>query len=285
VVVRNVPPTAAEFLRDHLTPGVPLVVHGGLSDWPVPPPWDSAFLVDAVGDLRVPLYDTLFTLVGLTTFSDYCERYLATDVDEPGPYLRWFASYSDRRLPWSDEAFAALSRSWHAPRWLPQSGFVFPDLGADPVVDSFPAKALFFCGRGGMTSWHVDPWHSDAYLCQTLGTKRVVIYAPGTRAPADRDGLRSVIDEPPGTLPPGWPADPLVDVVLRPGDSVFIPQDHPHAVVATTASMSISWNFVHAARQQAFRELVAGGGVEDPGYRRYAPRHLSVGTQPEVVGP
>lgn len=269
MTIRATAPTQEEFLRDHLTPGAPLVVRDALG-WPAQPPWAFEDLVDRVGSQRVPLYDNLFTLVGVSTFRDYFDRYLTSDQHEHPPYLRWFARQSDQRLPWSDGAFEALADKWHAPQWLPEDGYVFPARPGpiDVTRDEFPAKGIFVCGRGSMTSWHVDPWHSDAYLCQVTGTKRIVLFEPGTTAPKDRDELFTVMDRP-GKLPPSWPQHPLVDVVLEPGDCIFIPQDHPHAAAALAPSLSLTWNFVHQTHAEKHLDMVANGEVEDPAFRYF----------------
>jgi hypothetical protein len=265
MTIRTTPPTPQEFLDQHLVPGSPLVVTGGLSNWRDAPPWSFESLVEKVGAQRVPLYDSLFSLVGISTFRDYYDRFLGSTEESEPPYLRWFARQSDERLPWSDDAFEAVGASWHMPEWLPTDGYVFPVLPGptDVTRQPFPAKGIFICGRNGMTSWHVDPWHSDAYLCQVIGHKRIVLYPPGTPAPTDGDALRAVIDDP-SSLPAGWPAQPVLDVVLAPGDCIYIPQGHPHAAVALYPSLSITWNFVHSSHDEDHLQLLASGHDLEP---------------------
>ncbi|MFI9407029.1 cupin-like domain-containing protein [Nocardia sp. NPDC052316] len=258
-MITSTPPTRQEFVDRHLAVARPLVVRQGLNTWRIAPPWNFDTLVARVGDQRVPLYGSLFDFIGLSTFRNYHDRFLTSAAPTAQPaYLRWYTRQSEARLPWADSAFDALADFWHAPQWLPADGFVFPAYGGrtDVVRQSFPAKGIFVCGRGGMTRWHVDPWRSDAYLCQVIGHKRILLYRPGTAAPRDPEALGSVIDTP-DALPPGWPAEPLIDVVLAPGDCIYIPQDHPHAAVALSPSLSLTWNFVHRANDAGYRALVA----------------------------
>ncbi len=266
MTIRDTPPTRAQFISEHLSQSRPLVVRSGLNSWRDTPPWTFATLVEQVGGQRVPLYDSLFNLVGVSTFRNYVDRYFSASTSQTQPpYLRWFARQSNEHLPWSDDAFETLIGSWHMPEWLPVDGYTFPahQEPVDVTRQAFPAKGLFVCGRGGMTAWHVDPWHSDAYLCQATGHKRIVLYPPGTPSPTDGKALHTVLADP-DALPAGWPIEPLVDVVLAPGDCIYIPQDHPHAAVALSPSLSITWNFVHQSNDTGFQNLRDSGETLDP---------------------
>lgn len=233
-----------EFLTRFLAPRRPAVVRDALSDWRWAPEWRLERLVDRFGEHRVPLYDTLFSLRGLSTFGEYVSRYTGVDVAAVPPYLRWYARQSTDRMPWADAAFADLAADWTMPSWLPPSDYVFPRTTGpvDAARDPFPAKGLFVCGRGGHTRRHVDPWASDACLCQVTGSKHVVLYCP---TPAQRRAV------------------PEVDVVLRPGDCLYIPAGWPHAATALTDSVSITWNFVHQVHIADFERFLSAGGAAD----------------------
>ncbi|MFE3544321.1 cupin-like domain-containing protein [Nocardia sp. NPDC059177] len=265
LLIVDSPPTQREFVDSYLARSRPLVVRNGLQSWNMPPPWTFDSVLSMVGDQRAPIYDSLFTLTGLTTLRKYHARFVQNA--EPGarpPYLRWFSRQSAERLPWADDAFLALANSWHAPEWIPTEGYTFPAgaTAVDIARQSFPAKGIFVCGRGGMTRWHVDPWYSDAYLCQVIGHKRILLYPPETTTPADPEALFAVIDAP-GMLPPRWPSSPLIDVVLAPGDCAYIPQQHPHAALAMSPSLSLTWNFVHSANDTGYRSLPSSDAAED----------------------
>jgi hypothetical protein len=159
------------------------------------------------------------------------------------------------------------------PSWLPDSGYLFPRTRGtvNAATHAFPAKGLFICGTGGRTRLHVDPWASDACLCQVTGSKRFLMYPPEAGALlSDRHAVVDP-DRPDDTRFPRWrDATPALDEVLRPGDAIFIPSGWYHTAVALTDSVSITWNFVHEVHDRRFTTYLRSGGAADPvvGYFR-----------------
>src|SRR5947199_10777781 len=109
------------FADEFLGPGRPLLVRDALAGFGWAPPWTLSALTERFGEERVPLYDTLFSLRGLSTFRRYVERYTGNAVSGVPPYLRWFVRQSPEPLPWADGAFAALEADWTMPDWLPDA--------------------------------------------------------------------------------------------------------------------------------------------------------------------
>lgn len=259
--------TVDTFVDDFLVPGRPALARGALADWAWRPPWQLSTLTQRFGRCRVPLYDTLFALRGLSTFGDYVARYTGDAVTGVPPYLRWFARQSPDRLPWADSAFAELERDWAMPEWLPTSGYVFPLTRGrvDAAHDPFPAKGLFVCGKGGRTRLHADPWQSDACLCQATGDKRVIMFPPEASELLTAEEAVVDLDDPDDSAFPRWrDAQPGFDEVLRPGDAVFIPAGWYHTAIALADSVSITWNFVHEAQATRFQHYLDSAGADDP---------------------
>ncbi|MEO3928550.1 cupin-like domain-containing protein [Micromonosporaceae bacterium B7E4] len=254
------------FVDGFLRPGRPVLVRNALAGWPVATPWDLESLTRRFGDRPVPLYDTLFALNGYSTFRDYVAKHTGAAVSGIPPYLRWFARQNQANLPWADAAFAELAAEWTMPDWLPDSDYVFPRT-VGPVSaarDPFPAKGLFVCGRGGRTRLHVDPWASDACLCQAVGSKRVTMFGPDAAALLSAGDAVVDLDHPDDRVFPRWrEAVPVFEEVLQPGDAVFIPSGWYHMAVALTDSVSITWNFVHRTHGPRFARYLRSGGADD----------------------
>jgi hypothetical protein len=267
LVVRAEQLTADRFFHDFLEPNRPVVVRGALASWGATPPWDLATLDARFGSHPVPLYDTLFSLQRVATFSDYVAAHTGTATTGVPPYLRWFAKQSNDRMPWADKAFAELSGEWAMPSWLPDADYLFPRTRGtvDAATHAFPAKGIFVCGTEGRTRLHVDPWASDACLCQVTGSKRFRMYPPSSGALlSDRTGVVNP-DEPDDARFPRWrDAVPVIDEVLHPGDAIFIPAGWFHSAVALTDSVSITWNFVHEVHEKRFSAYLRSGGTADP---------------------
>jgi hypothetical protein len=257
-----------EFIDAYLAENKPLIARGCLQSWPLLPPWDLDLLAQRFGDYHVPVFDTLFEMQRVVKFGEYAASITnAPPGEEPAPYMRWYARQRHLQVICADEAFAALAESWAAPSWLPSADYVFPAIkeNADPVRDRFPAKGLFVCPAGGRTRLHVDPWASDACLCQVTGVKQFKMYPPSA-AKFLSDGEFVVdIDQPDNMRFPGWKSiPPAIDVTLSAGDAIFIPAGWFHAAIALTPSVSITWNFVHAVNADRFVAYVESGGSADP---------------------
>jgi hypothetical protein len=257
-----------EFIDTYLAENKPLIARGSLQSWPLPPPWDLDLLAQEFGDYHVPVFDTLFEMQRVVRFGKYAaEITSARPGDDSLPYMRWYARQRHFQLTCADEAFVKLAQSWTAPAWLPSANYVFPAIkeNADPVRDRFPAKGIFVCPAGGRTRLHVDPWASDACLCQVTGSKRFIMYPP--RAAEFLSDGESVVDlaHPDNARFPSWASIPSsIDVTLFAGDAIFIPAGWFHTAVALTPSVSITWNFVHAVNGDRFTAYVESGGAADP---------------------
>jgi hypothetical protein len=262
------------FANQYLRPGRPVLVRQALGTWESAPPWSLSALARRFKDHRVLLYDTLFSLEKVSTFGRYIARYTGEAVTGVPPYLRWYARQNHQQLPWADEAFRELEPEWTMPEWLPVSDYVFPSLAADvnALRDPFPAKGLFVCGREGRTRLHVDPWASDACLCQLTGTKRFIMFPPEA-AEVLASGSNVVdLDAPDERAFPHWhEARAVFDEVLGPGDVVFVPAGWLHTAIALEDSVSVTWNFVHATHESRFARYLDGGGFRDETVRYFCP--------------
>ncbi|MEE1838765.1 cupin-like domain-containing protein [Streptomyces sp. NPDC088190] len=257
-----------EFIESHLATNTPLVGRDCFTrTGPLASPWSLEPLVEKFGSCRVPVFDTLFDMQRSVRFGDYASAITCEQSDEPVPYMRWYARQRHFQMIRADEAFAELANNWSAPSWVPTADYVFPAINknADPVKQSFPAKGFFVCAAGGRTRLHVDPWVSDAVLCQVTGEKRFVMYHPSA-AESLMDGEAVVDPEQPDDVRfPRWRSiHPAIDVTLSPGDAIYIPAGWFHAASALTPSVSITWNFIHEVNGDRFAAYLAASGFADP---------------------
>jgi hypothetical protein len=264
----------SEFVDTYLARNRPFVARDCLRNWPTEPPWELVALARRFGDQHVPVFDTLFEMKRVVKFGEYVAMMEnRRPGDEPVPYMRWYARQRRFQMICADDAFAELAGSWAPPPWLPTADYVFPALraDADPVRDPFPAKGMFICDAGGRTRMHVDPWASDAVLCQVTGEKRFVMYAPEAAGLLSDGDAVVDIDSPDDARFPSWrSADAALDVTLAPGDAIFIPAGWFHTAVALTPSVSITWNFVHETNAGRFAKYLESGGAQDPTVKYFA---------------
>jgi Cupin-like domain len=250
-----------EFLDCYLAQNKPVIVREVLSrEWPLRPPWDLASLSARFFNCIVPLFDTLFDIQKTARFGDYMSEILRTSHPSGDvPYMRWFVRQTKDQFLYADDAFAELAEDWTVPSWIPSDGYVFPGKeDADPVRDNFPAKGFFICGAGGRTRLHIDPWGTDACLCQVTGEKRFILYPPNAEKFLTNAGAVVDLAHPDaGRFPNARMATPSIDSILYPGDAIFIPAGWFHTAIAQSNSVSITWNFSHEARVVAHARFLA----------------------------
>lgn len=252
-----------EFVRRNIVGNRPVIVTDAMDSWPAKQKWNPEYFVENFGNLNTQIYDNLFALQDVMPLRDYINRcFNREDGKFSGRYARWYAKFKDLEFAWSDIVFDAIAQDWKHPYFLPESSFVMPFCRPPDKLranrDAFPFKGLFISARGARTRLHKDPLGSDALLCQIHGVKKVVFYQPKDRSKLQRGS--SFVDplNPDLQRFADFPsAAPLFEDELVPGEILFIPGGWFHDVASITDSISVTWNFVHAAGRESFlRELV-----------------------------
>lgn len=252
--------TTEVFLSEYLEKNRPVVLAGAMRNWKALETWKPESLARRFGNEKVQIYGDLFRLAAVSTLAEYFDRYFGREDTKPGsaPYVRWYCHLSEEeRVPWADQAFERFRDDWARPAFFPSRSFVLPfcDPGAevDPTRDWFPAKGLFISACGARTRLHVDPWSSDALLCQIYGRKDFVMYEPSQARFLTHAGKMVDIESPDLAAFPNFSsARPLVRDTLEPGEIVLVPAGWFHHFNSVTDSISLTWNFVHSYRLREF---------------------------------
>ena len=237
---------AAEFIERYLIGNRPVVVTDAMDHWTLfrtPVELEKKF-----GGELVQVYNDLFDLTNVVPLRSYLQEWFGKSSEPTGkkplPYVRWYTKMKDVEFAWADDAFKSFADQWSLPYFLPTSDYLLPcsspGQAMTPTKDPFPAKGLFISGRGACTRAHRDPWASDAVLCQIFGEKKFLFYSP-------KQELASVQAE----------QKPWAEIVLKPGEVVFIPRGWPHYAMSLTDSISLTWNFVHVSTWKWFFQHLA----------------------------
>lgn len=261
------------FLSQYLAKNQPVIITDAMGEWRALKQWTCEFFAERFGNEEVQVYGDLFRLVGISTLSEYLTGYFGrSELSGHGtrlvPYVRWYSHLvADDRVPWADGAFQRLQSDWTRPYFFPAQSFVLPYCGPshsiDPSRDWFPARGLFISGAGARTRLHVDPWCSDALLCQICGEKDFVMYHP-SQAPYLANGGHTVdVEAADAQKFPDFPsARAAVRDTLRPGEILLVPAGWFHHFKTTTDSISLTWNFVHSCRMHDFLSYVTADPPE-----------------------
>ena len=252
---------ADEFVTEYIAKNRPVIVTDSMSTWAGCGKWTPAYFRERFGEAITLIYDNLFTLRDVRPLREYIDRYFGKQEEFEHVYARCYAKFKAVDFHWFDAVFDALSQDWSHPYFLPTTSYVVPFCRTPDTVlanrNVFPYKGVFISPRGARTRLHRDPFGTDAVLCQFFGTKSLALYHPGQDSKV-RKGTQFVDPKNPDrrAFPDFSDVQPLYRDELRPGEVLFIPSGWFHDVVSVTDSISITWNFVHAAHRAAFlREI------------------------------
>jgi ribosomal protein L16 Arg81 hydroxylase len=216
--------TEAEFLRDHLGPGRPLLIRGGASSWPAASwNWDRLEVIGRGVPVRCEVGDTMQGANSLleTTLAEYVADLRAERI-RGGTYLTQFS------------LFDAL-----------------PELRADVDFSLLRSRrvrrALAWIGPAGTrTGIHCD--HADNLLAQIVGRKRFRLARPGERDrlyPSRKYDFFSDLSSVDSrnwdrTRHPNFDSVDWAEVEMEPGDLLFNPSGWWHEVDAIEPSISVN---------------------------------------------
>lgn len=246
------------FVADFLAKNLPVVVRDDRDDWPAFRSCTMAYLQQRFGHLSVKLSGDFFNTVGGSTLSDYVdslaqyERMPAEQFSEYSPphYLRETPSAERASGDFDQLVFRSLESSWKRRSFMPRNLYFRPFhlFSSQPNRRRYPGFGLFVSPRGALTRFHVDIENDSNLLTQLQGRKRGYLFPPDVggidkrnHSFAGRANLNRVLA---GEAPDYSPAEPL-EFELTAGDSVFLPRGWGHEVFTLSASISLTYNFVH----------------------------------------
>lgn len=213
---------AAEFLE----PMVPVVLTDLMAAWPARGKWTIDYFKTKYGHLRVPVVSNNYSKPGkgymspdrIISFKEYLE------ILESGPTdLRIFLWNIFREAP-------ELREDFHIP--IIMAGF----------VNKLPF--MFFGGQGSKVALHYDIDMSHVFLNQIHGRKRVILFAPDQSRLLYRHPftVASYVDvnRPDLNRYPALALAKGYEVMLEPGETVYIPSGYWHYIEYADGGYSIS---------------------------------------------
>lgn len=223
--------------------GRPLIVTGLIDSWPALNTWRPDYLIEHMGTAALQVGDETLSPTALF------ER-LQPDERETTPYLHNY--YLEEHLP-QLLADVAPMPPCIADNYLWHEAFPKHPLSRKGRI------GLFIGGRGSaFPVLHRDNFHTNAFIFQILGTKRVWLYAPD-QAPylyvnAEVPTHSSI--EAPHLLDekryPKFAETTPHTAILAPGEVLFVPDDWWHVTYMEELSISVSVNHVHAVNFNGF---------------------------------
>jgi len=214
------------FAQEYLYPMRPVVFTDIMRHWPARERWTIAHFKKQYGHLRVPVVSNNYSKPGKGYMTPDMVIYFADylDILESGPSdLRIFLWNIFRAAP-------ELRRDFHMPTIM------------DGFVDELPF--MFFGGQGSHVALHFDIDMSHVFLNQIHGRKRVILF------PQDQSRnlyqhpftVASYVDlnNPDYNKYPALAHARGYEVLLQPGESLFMPSGYWHYIEYTDGGYSIS---------------------------------------------
>jgi hypothetical protein len=217
---------AESFGKEYLAPMKPVVFTDLTAHWPARQKWTIQHFKSHYGHLKVPVVSSNYSKPGkgymepdrVISFREYL------DILEAGPTdLRIFL--------------------WNIFRVAPElrNDFSIPDI-MDGFVDELPF--MFFGGEGSKVALHYDIDMSHVFLNQIHGRKRVVLFAPDQSRNLYRHPftVASYVDlnKPDYARYPALAKAEGLEVMLEPGETLFMPSGYWHYIEYTDGGYSIS---------------------------------------------
>jgi histone arginine demethylase JMJD6 len=224
----------AEFVHDYRNPGRPVIFTDLTRDWSALGKFTPEFLRAQCGDRTVTIRGKAFRL------ADFLDLLENSSPEQPAPY----PCKLDLRGLFADLAADVA----------PRPGLTLPDRTHSHLLPrrflaGLADLEIFIGGPGGEFPYlHYDYLGFYAYINQLYGEKEFFIYPPGQEHLLYVDEMRGWISRVDNAFRPDLEKFPLfaqatpITVVLRPGETLFIPCGIWHTARSRTVSISVAFD-------------------------------------------
>jgi hypothetical protein len=254
----------AAFVKEYVEPRRPVVLTDLAQGWPALERWTPEYFGERFGERKVDLSLGIKTYrASFRWFAEYLQKHRFSLRREGAPpllYLRNVPIF--RLLPELVEDFSVPAL------FLPDWFELWPVRRLFPLADG--ASPLLFIGTSSVPFpiVHRDTLATHTWLTQVYGLKRLWAVPPSQshliyQSPKDANhSLVNSLENPDLERFPLMREATVSSVVLRPGETLFLPAGWWHTAACLTTSIGISANFINRTNFEDFlQELRA----ESPG--------------------
>lgn len=233
-----------EFIAEYLMKGKPVVIQNASKVWKqttLDPDFFRANFGTETKEFEGQVY-SIDEILDLTANST---------ADHPAPYPITF------EIPYDLPEFMKLINPVHmhfaTPNWFDSKLFPYGKFGKN--------VNLFFGGQGNQYSLHKDFYHTNAWITQLYGQKKFVLF-PGDQDEylyAGQVGYAKFLS-PVNILKPDFAKHPKyhlakpIEVILEPGETIFVPNGVWHTTVAMGQNISVIYDQLNKTNYPAWRK-------------------------------
>ncbi len=226
-----------DFIKNYLNPGIPVIIPGAMREWKAYEKWDPSYFRDHLGDKKVRVQGVEMVL------RDFMDTVLASDVGKPSKYLNEVnIHHSFRELIDDVNPFFIyaqpdrLMTSFMPGSWGMRNGVV----------------ELLIGGKGTkFPTIHYDGYHMNTFVTQIRGDKEFIFFAPDQTKymyPTHDGSNKSQVND---AFTPDLDKYPLfaqakpIKVIVKEGETVFLPSGWWHTTRLLSLSIAVSTNNIN----------------------------------------
>lgn len=233
-----------EFVEEHLKKGIPVVFTNASSVWKSNTIFTPEFFSEKFGAYKTRSEGVEYTM------DEILEMTAKSTPENPAPYPILFEI--PLQLPELLEMVQPIHMNYATPNWFNSKLFPYGKFGKN--------IHLFIGGKGNQYVLHKDFFHTNAWITQLYGKKKFVVF-PGDQDEylyAGKQGYSRFIS-PVNILNPDYEkypdykkATPL-EVILLPGETIFIPNGLWHTTSASEHNISLIFDQLNGSNYGAWR--------------------------------
>lgn len=231
-----------QFVENYLKPGIPVVLTDASASWESNTRFTPAFFAEHFADYSTTHNGTTYAM------RDILELTARSTPENPAPYPITFEVPT--QMPKLLAMLEPLHMNYALPNWFRYKMMPYGRFGNN--------IHLFIGGVGNQYALHKDIYHTNAWITQLYGEKKFVVF------PREQDDLMYAEEmgfiSPINIMAPDYEKFPKyraatpISVVLKPGETIFIPNGIWHTTVAVSHNISLIFDQLNSHNFQAWKK-------------------------------
>jgi histone arginine demethylase JMJD6 len=231
-----------DFQERYLKPGIPVVLTDASASWKSNTQFSPAFFAEHFADYSTTHEGTTYAM------RDILEITAKSTPENPSPYPILFEIPT--QMPELLSMLDPIHLNYSLPNWFSNSIMPYGKFGKN--------IHLFIGGVGNQYSLHKDMYHTNAWITQLYGEKKFVVFPRDQEALLYPEGYGFIspinILQPDYAKYPNYKDATPISVVLKPGETIFIPNGIWHTTVAVSHNISLIFDQLNGHNYQAWKK-------------------------------
>jgi histone arginine demethylase JMJD6 len=232
-----------DFLERYAKPKIPVVLKNASAAWESNQIFTPEFFEKNFGQYETSAGEKRYTL------SQILDLTAKSTPENPAPYPLQYEI--PEQMPELMKLLQPIDMGFSHPNWFRSKMLPYGKLGN--------SIHLFVGGKGNQYGLHKDFHHTNAWITQLYGEKKFIVF-PGNQDEylyAGKSGYSKFLS-PVNFVTPDYDKYPKfkqaksVEVILQPGETIFIPNDLWHTTVAYGQNISLIYDQLNSRNYRAW---------------------------------